>query len=171
MTRALGERTGIRGQRGFWLRCFLSAGFLGLLACNGGADAYAASCPALPDLSLGRLQGTVYGPSGSPVPQVLVRVEHEGKLVIQRMTDVNGRFDFKTVPGDFGVHVQFLESKSMDLNVRVGHGRGGFFHAARLRVILGLSGTGCNYATTNNKQFKNAIKRYRQRLIEVPPGP
>jgi hypothetical protein len=156
------------------LRCFLSAELMLLLVIgsSGAAVAHAAAtCPAPSDLHLARLQGTVYGPSGVPLSQIQVRVEQAGKLVVQAQTDERGRFQFKVAPGDFDVHLQFLGTKTMDLNVRVGHNLGGFFHTARLRVVLGISGAKCSFATTSKKKFKDEMKRFEQRLVEMPPGP
>ena len=156
------------------LRCFLNTPMLLLLVMgsSGATAVYAAApCPVLPDMSLARMQGTVYGPSGVAVPQVLVRVTQDGRQVAQGQTDDHGKFQLKVEPGNYVVHVQFLQTKSIDLYVRVGHNLGGFFHSARLRIILGLSGAKCSYATTKSKQFKAELKRFEQRLVEMPPGP
>jgi hypothetical protein len=165
-----------RTQRkaGLRLRCFLNHALVVFLVIGSSCakTGYAISCPAPSELNLSHLQGTVYGPSGVSVPQIKVRVERDGKLVSQTTTDDKGRFDFKVEPGNYVVHLQFLGSKSMDLNVRIGHGfRGGFFRAARLRIVLNLSGARCGFATTSAKQFKNEMRRYNDRLVEVPPGP
>jgi len=155
------------------LRYFLNAELLLFLVIgsSGATRAFAVACPAPSDLHLARLQGTVYGPSGVAVSQVVVKVEQEGKVISQAQTDEHGKFQFKVAPGDFTVHIQFLATKSMDLNVKVGHNLGGFFRTARLRIILGISGAKCSYATTNKKQFNNELKRFEQRLVEMPPGP
>jgi len=121
-------------------------------------------------MHLARLQGTVYGPSGVAVPQIVVRVEQDGKLVAQTQTDDHGRFEFKVAPGNYVVHVQFLGTKSLDLNVRIGH-HVEFFRSARIRIVLGLSGTKCSFATTSSKQFKNQLRRSKQQLEEVTTGP
>jgi Carboxypeptidase regulatory-like domain len=158
---------------GLRLRCFLSSAFvlLALAWCDARAGyAQGSPCPALPEMSVSRLQGTVYGPSGVPVPQIQVKVLRDGIFVAQTQTDDKGKFEFKVAPGNLDLHLQFLGSRSMDLNVRVGH-RMGLFHSAHLRIVLALSGARCSFATTNTKQFKNQIKRYQQRLEEAPTGP
>ncbi|KAA6464758.1 carboxypeptidase regulatory-like domain-containing protein [Acidobacteria bacterium AB60] len=155
------------------LRCFLTAGLLGWLALASGlAKSYAAaSCAPIPEMSIGRLQGTVYGPSGVPLPQIVVKVMRDGIPVNQAQTDDKGRFEFKGVaPGNVVVRIQFMGSKTLDLNVRVNK-RAGLFHTARVRVVLGLSGTRCSFATTNNGRFKDQIKRYGKQLEEVYTGP
>jgi hypothetical protein len=155
------------------LRFSLNAELLLLLVIgsNGVAVAHAVTCPAPSDLKLARLQGTVYGPSGVALPQIQVVVAQAGRVVAQAQTDDRGRFQFKVAPGDFDVRLQFLGTNSMDMNVKVGHNLGGFFHTARLRIVLGLSGAKCSFATTSSKKFKNEMKRYEQRLVEMPPGP
>ena len=173
MTWGWGNASNPEREAGHWLRYFLGAiTVIWLLAIPGSARmADAMECPAPPDMSLSRLQGTVYGPSGVPVPQILIRVEREGKVLGQSQTDDHGKFAFKVPPGNVNVHVQFLGSKSVDMKVRVGQSHGGLFHTARLRIVLGISGTRCSFATTNSKQFKNEIRHYQQHLVEAPPGP
>ena len=154
------------------LRCVLNAALLVVLAVGGVARAHgAATCPAPADMSLPRLQGTVYGPSGVPVPQIQVRAEQNGKIVGQAQTDDKGKFEIKVAAGTYNVHLQYLGSKSLDMYAKVGRGYNGIFRSPRIRVVLGLSGTKCSFATTSMKQFKNEIKRYQQRLVEVPSGP
>jgi len=148
------------------LRCFLTAALLLFLVkgSSGATTEAAMPCASPPEMNLSRVQGTVYGPSGVPLPKILVQAVQNGKIVAQTQTDDRGKFELKIAPGSFKVHVQYLGYKSMDLNVRVGHGGG--FHAARLRIVLGLSGARCNFATTSRKQFKDEIKRYGRQLEE-----
>ena len=110
------------------------------------------------------LQGTVYGPSGIPLPQVVVQLMREGKFVANLWTDGKGKFEVNLVPGPYDLQLLFLDTDLMDLKVRVGHGRG--FHSTRLRIVLGLSGTRCGFVTTSSKEFKKAIKRYQGLLEE-----
>ena len=158
-----------RGRRaGPRLRCFLNAGLpLVLVAGWGSAPrAYAAStCPPPPDMTMSRLQGTIVGPSGVPVPQIAVKVLRDGIPLNQAATDDKGRFEFKGLaPGYVDVRIQFLGTKSVDLHVRIK--RAGWFHSSRLHVVLGLSGTRCSFATTSNKQFKDQMKKYSKQLEE-----
>jgi hypothetical protein len=124
----------------------------------------ATTCASPPEMNLSRIQGTVYGPSGVPISKIQVQAEQNGKIVSQTRTDDRGRFELKIAPGSFDLHVQYLGYKSMDLKVRVGHGGG--FHGARLRIVLGLSGARCNFATTSSRELKRAIKRYQGQLQE-----
>jgi len=150
------------------LRCFLNAGLPLVLAAGlGGATrAHAASaCPPPPDMTMSRLQGTVVGPSGVPVPQIVVKVLRDGIPLNQAVTDNKGRFEFKGLaPGNVNVRIQFLGTKSLDLHLRIK--RGGLFHTSRLHVVLGLSGTRCSFATTSNRQFKDQMKKYSKQLEE-----
>jgi hypothetical protein len=113
-----------------------------------------------------KLQGEVYGPSGIPLPQILILVSKDGKFVSKTKTDGSGKFEFKARAGLYDLKLQFVGSISMDLKVRVGRGHGSLFHPARLRAVLGLSGTRCGFATTNSKEFKKAMKRYGAQLQE-----
>jgi hypothetical protein len=131
---------------------------------SGATTEAATTCPSPPEMNLSRIQGMVYGPSGIPIPKILVQALQNGKIVAQTQTDDRGKFELKVAPGNYDVHLQYLGYKSMDLNVRVGHGGG--FHSARIRIVLGLSGARCSFATTNRKQFKDEIKRYGRQLQE-----
>ena len=151
---------------GLWLRCFLRAALLLALVtgfCRATA-AFAATCPEPQEFGMKKLQGTVYGPSGISLPQIHVLLSREGKFVAQTQTDSSGKFEFKIAPGLYDVELLFFGSKAMDLKVRVGRGHG--FHSARLRIVLGLSGTRCGFATTSSKEFKQAIKRFEGQLQE-----
>ena len=151
---------------GLWLRCFLRAALLLSLVtgfCRATA-AFAATCPVPQEFGMKKLQGTVYGPSGISLPQILVQLSREGKFVAKTKTDASGKFEFKLAPGLYDVELQFVGSKAMDLKVRVGRGHG--FHSVRLRIVLGLSGTRCGFATTSSKEFKQAIKRFEGQLQE-----
>jgi hypothetical protein len=150
------------------LRCFFKIALLLALVtgfCRATA-AYAAACSVPPELGVNKLQGTVYGPSGITVPQILVLLSRDGKSVSQTKTDGRGKFEFKVGPGLYDLQLLFHSSKAMDLKVRVGRGHGGLFHPARLQIVLGLSGTRCGFATTSSKEFKKAIKRYQGLLQE-----
>ena len=162
------RRSGVARAAGLWLRCFLRAALLLALVtgfCRSTA-ALATTCPAPEELGVNKLQGAVYGPSGISLPQIHVQLSREGKFVAKTQTDSSGKFGFKIGPGLYDLELQFFGSKSMDLKVRVGRGHGGLFHPARLRIVLGLSGTRCGFATTSSKEFKQAIKRYEGQLQE-----
>ena len=169
MKRRISLSEGVQDQRGLWLRCFLNAALLLALVTGNcrATEAYAASCPAPEELGLKKLQGIVYGPSGISVPQILIRLSHEGKFVAQTKTDSSGKFEFKIAPGPYDAELLFMGSKSMDLKVRIGHGHGGDFHSGRLRIVLGLSGTRCGFVTLSSKELKKAIKRYQTQLEEI----
>jgi hypothetical protein len=143
---------------------FLLAVMSGLGTATAG---YAATCAALPELGVKKVQGEVYGPSGVAVPQIVVRVSRDGKFIGEAKTDGKGKFVLNTTgPALYDVAFLFLGSKSMGLKVRVGRRYGGVFSSPRLRVVLGLSGTRCGFATTDKKEFKKALLRYSGQLEE-----
>ncbi len=166
MKRTFSLSAGIQDQRGLWLRCFLKAALVVALVtsffCPTAANA--ANCPAPEELGLKKLQGTVYGPSGIALPQIVVRLSREGKFIAKTETDGKGKFEFKPGPGHNDLEILFMGSKSMDLKLRIGHGSG--FHSGRLRIVLGLSGTRCGFVTLSSKELKNAIKRFQGQLKE-----
>ena len=167
MTRASGQKRELRRTAGPRLRCFLKAALL--LALTGfclPTAAYATTCSALPELGVNKLQGAVYGPSGVSVPLILVQLSQEGKSIAETKTDGNGKFEFKTKPGLYDLRFLFLGAKSMDLKLRVGRGHGSLFHPARLRIVLGFSGTRCGFVTISSKEFKKAIARFNGQLQE-----
>ena len=163
-----------RRMAGPRLRCFLSAALpvVVVMGFGGTLKGFAAStCAPIPEMKLSHLQGTVYGPSGVPLPQILVRVMRDGIPVNQAQTDSKGRFAFKTIaPGSVVLHIQFLGSKSLDVNTRMVHSLG-LFHTAHLRIVLGLSGTKCSFATTSTKLYKDQMKRYNKQLEETYSSP
>jgi hypothetical protein len=158
----------IQDQRGLWLRCFLKAALLLALIIGFFCPiaASAANCPAPEEMGLKKLQGTVYGPSGILLPLIVVQLSRDGKFVAKTETDAKGKFEFKPEPGPYDLELLFMGSRSMDLKVKIGHGRGGVFHSGRLRIVLGLSGTRCGFVTLNSKELKKAIKRFQDQLQE-----
>jgi len=155
------------------LRCFLTPVLALILAMgSGAATAYAAAaCPVIPEMTMSNVQGTVYGPSGIPLSQIVVQLIRDGSPMGQVQTDGKGRFTFKSVgPGNATLHVQFLAPKSLDVKLLVVHSLG-LFHTARLRIVLALSGMKCSYATTKTKDFKEQMRRYSKQLEEVYTGP
>jgi hypothetical protein len=107
----------------------------------------------------------VYGPSGVRLPQILVRLSREGKVVAHTQTDSSGKFEFKIKPGIYNLELLFFGSTSMNLRMWVVRGHGGpFYSSPRLRIVMGLSGTRCGFATISSKEFKQAIKRFEGQL-------
>ena len=158
---------------GPWLRCFLTSALaLGLAMGSGATRAYGATaCPVIPEMTMSKVQGTVYGPSGIPLSGIVVQLIRDGSPMGQVQTDGKGRFTFKSIgPGNATLHVQFLTSKTLDVKLRVVHHLG-LFHTAHLRVVLALSGMKCSYATTKTKDFKEQMRRYSKQLEEVYTGP
>src|SRR5579863_626690 len=90
------------------LRCFLRAGslFLVVIGSSSVMKVYAATCPALTEMNLSHIQGTVYGPSGVPVPQIVIQALRDGTVLATTHTDDKGRFAFKADPGNYDLHIQ-----------------------------------------------------------------
>jgi hypothetical protein len=153
-------------RAGARLRWFLNGVFfLALvLGWSRATTAFAMDCPAPGEITLKRMQGIIYGPSGEPVPGITVRISRAGKQIAQTQTDEGGRFKFNTGKGEYDVRAEFARIKTFDVKARV---VGGVFHPSRLFIVMALSGTRCSFATSSSKQLKQEIQHYQHQLREI----
>jgi Carboxypeptidase regulatory-like domain len=157
MTFAASERIGISRQRGFWLRCFLGAAVLAVLA---GAVAKA-QISILKPLRIERVQGYVTDETGKAVPRAAVKLLRDGQAVLGTATDETGWFQIDRANGQYvlsasagvsevGREVQ-VETNPLTL---IGH--------KTLYVMIRTSGScsDCRIQVyTSKKQFSDAVWR------------
>lgn len=163
MTFAASDRIGISRQRGSWLRCFLGNAAL-LLALL-----FAASAPswAQPEsqgpIHLWRLHGLLVSPEGKPLPNVLVTLSRDNKIVDKTTTDSAGQFAFDKIYGHFQLHIDRTKYSPLDREVIVG------IETAELsrKMLYVIAGPGacaddCSSVFANKNEFQKTIQRNAQ---------
>jgi len=159
MNRAASQTRGIHRQRGFWLRCFLSAlwiwcSFLPLHMAR--AQSFV-DCVYPRRVSVSRIQGRVFDPFGVPVPGVVITLVDEDGRTLQTKSDGGGRFQIAASPGKYSFKADFPMFQTSDTELAVGEDLIGFIHPSHLYVILGLTGSECAWITTSRKEFEQVI--------------
>ena len=164
MTEMVQERLGTSRQRGFWLRCFLRAALLlGATFMQDAAIADAMTCVSQRNIHVAALRGQVFDPSGVPIPGVVLTISKDGHTVSSWKSNINGGFDLKGFSGEYEIHAESPGFMPFSLSTEVGSDLSTLLHPKSLKVILGLGGTTCGFATTSQRQFKNEVKYFRSR--------
>jgi hypothetical protein len=114
-----------------------------------------------------QLRGTVYDPSGVRIPGASVRVQKDGNLLGEAQTDDRGGFAFKVRPGRYKLQAEMPGFQRMSQEIDVDLDLSTLLLPGHLRVVLGLGGTFCSYATTSTRQFKYDIKHFNDSLKEM----
>jgi len=149
---------GIRRQRGFWLRCFLSGAILFLLST--------ASCLGQLDIPkperLTHVEGIVVTPDGHPVPDLSVKLLREDKPIAETQTDKSGEFEFPHMssgPYTFRVARSQYAPAARDIVITdeiVTH-----LERKKLYVVLGPGACQdeCSAVLTSKRDFDRAIRK------------
>jgi uncharacterized protein (DUF2249 family) len=157
MTFVASKHFGIQKQRGFWLRCFLSAVILSLVVGH-----------ALAQLDLPKperlthVEGVVVSPEGHPVSGVSVTLLRDEKLAAETRTDQDGQFEFehlKSGPYVFRVARSKYAPAARDIVVTdeiVTH-----LERKKLFVILGPGACQdeCSAVLTSKRDFDRTIRK------------
>ncbi len=165
MTIAMSEQVGISKQRGFRLRCFLSAAVT--LGCIGSISTMAQVDCVLPrQINVSRIQGHVYDPWGRAIPGAEVSLSDAGKVIQQQSTDEEGSFSFPQHSGrfEFAATVKFMQPSRVVL--QVGNDLVHFIHHDDLFVLIGLPGSYCSWITTSHREFAREIANNKIRMKE-----
>jgi hypothetical protein len=117
-------------------------------------------------LKASRVQGQVFDITGNAVPGVVVSLVQEGKPTAQFHTGSNGEFQFKVAPGLYVLKAVVTAFQSTSVELEVGRNLWNSFHPSTLRVIVGLYGSFCPWATTSNREFQKIVRANNQRLKE-----
>jgi hypothetical protein len=117
-------------------------------------------------LKVSRVQGQVFDITGAVVPGVVVSLVREGKSTAQFHTGSDGKFQFIATPGIYVLKAEVPSFQRASVQLEVGRNIGNLFRPSTLRVIVGLSGSFCPWATTSNREFQKMVRANNQRLKE-----
>jgi hypothetical protein len=123
-------------------------------------------CVSPRTLKVSRVQGQVFDITGNALPGVVVSLVQEGKPTAQFHTGSNGEFQFKATPGRYILQAEVPAFQRASVELNVGRDLGNLFHPSTLRVIIGLYGSFCPWATTSNREFQKMVRDNNRRLKE-----
>ena len=146
----------ITERRGFWLRCFLGAIVLVLLA--GGAAQ--AQPDAVKSIHLVHLRGVVVNPKGQAVANAEVSLLRDDRVTYSTRTDGAGRFAFEHVEGHYVFRVKAAEYSIAVRNLVVEFEISAL-KRKQLYVILGPGACSddCSSVFTSKGEFDKVIRR------------
>ena len=142
---------------------FMVTGLFWIVATSATAQV---GCVSPRTLKVSRVQGQVFDITGNVVPGVVVSLVQEGKPTAQFHTGSNGEFQFKVAPGLYVLKAEVPAFQSTSVELKVGRDLWNLFHPSTLRVIVGLYGSFCPWATTSNREFQKMVRANNQRLKE-----
>jgi len=158
MTILMSRNIAIQKQRGFWLRCFLSAAIFLLLIC---ARGFAQLDVPKPE-RLTHVEGIVVTPDGHPMPDLSVKLVRDEKVLAEARTDKSGEFEFEHLhsgPYVFSVSRTQYAPAARDIVVTdeiVTH-----LERKKLYVILGPGACqdACSAVLTSKREFDRTIRK------------
>ena len=161
MRRAAGERLGIYGQRGFWLRCFLGKTIwvcLGVCFFIGETQAQI----EVSTLHISRVHGQVTDKVGRPVASAgvsLVSVT-DGEIVRKIETDRSGAFEIRCEHGNYWLRVEASGFSMAAQHVIVASSLRTALGPHRLYIMLGPKACedACSPVYTSRKRFDHAVR-------------
>jgi hypothetical protein len=142
----------------------MSVGLFWIAAANVTAQV---DCISPKTLRVSRVQGQVFDITGNAVPGVVILLVQAGKSVAQFHTGLNGDFQFKAANGRYVLKAEVPAFQSSSVELEVGRDLGNLFHPSTLRVIAGLYGSFCPWATTSNREFQKMVRANNQKLKEI----
>ncbi len=148
------------------LRCFLGVAIV-LATLNARSSATAqVDCISPAPITVSRVQGQVFDPTGAVVPGVVISLVGEGGSTLQVTTDQQGRFQLSVSPGRYILKavVPMFQMAAIELNVK--EDVNALNPSGELRVILGLGGSFCPWVTTSNREFQQIIRANKKRIEE-----
>lgn len=143
---------------------FVVAGLFWLTAFNVAAQV---DCVSPKALKISRVQGQVFDVTGVAVPGVVVSLVQDGKPTAQVRTGASGQFQFNAAPGRYVLKAEAPAFQRSNVELIVGSDLSDVFHRNTLRIILGLGGSFCPWATTSNKEFQKIVRANDQRIKEA----
>jgi len=155
------EMTGIQRQRGFWLRCFLSAiwslAFLSLIWSTPLRGEIDVPKP----LHLTHVSGIVVNGEGKPVVNVEVTLVQDDRVRFTTRTNGTGGFRFDRVHGRFLLRVARSEYAPAVREVNVQSEIATYLKRKNLFVIVGPGACTdeCSSVLTSRSEFDRAIKK------------
>jgi len=170
MRRALHERMGNTQQRGFWLRCFLGGAAAVLISLPLSLSAHSqgiVDCVSPSHISVSRVQGQVFDPSGVAVPGVTVSLVDKRGARQEIETDSQGLFHIEALPDsyEFKAAQRSFETASAGLYILGREDVGP--RPDYLYVVLGMGGSFCPWVTASKHEFQRIIRDNKKRMREA----
>ncbi|HXS75090.1 MAG TPA: carboxypeptidase-like regulatory domain-containing protein [Terracidiphilus sp.] len=151
---------GVRNQRGFWLRCFLS-GAIAVLAA--GSTSAQLDLPKPERLS--HVEGIIVSPEGHPMPNVAVKLLRDEKVASETQTDKSGQFGFEHVhSGPYVLRVPRTQYAPAARDIVVTDEIVTHLERKRLYVILGPGACQdeCSAVLTSKSEFERTIRKNKR---------
>ena len=116
-------------------------------------------------LSVSRVQGQVFDPSGLPIPATVLSLKQGGKEMTRATTDDQGRFSIRNANGKYELHTEARGFAPAFAPINVGNDFEHAFHPGKLWLILSVGATEpCPSVTTSHKQFLQTLSDYRKQF-------
>jgi hypothetical protein len=159
MRGAWDQGLGVSKQRGFWLRCFLSAALLAMIL-NGVRKTSAQIDPPRP-YHLSHLRGVFVDAKGNPIEGAAVTLDQDDQVKYSTRTDRTGRFEIKHVYGHYWLHVDSKGYSTLGREVLVGLDGLSYLHTSTLYMIAGPGACtdDCSSVFTSRSKFDQALRR------------
>ena len=151
---------GIQRQRGFWLRCFLSAA-VWLLA---GTLSFAQLDIPKPE-RLTHVEGIVVNPEGHPAAGLSIKLLREEKAVAETKTDTAGEFEFERVPsGQYLFRIERSQFAPAAREIVVTDEIVTHLERKKLYIVLGPGACQdeCSAVLTSKREFERTIRKNRR---------
>ena len=160
MKPAAHEILGIAERRGFWLRCFLS-GAMVILGEMGPAAVISYGQCVDRVIRVSRVQGGVLDSYGRPIPNVVIELKSEDKIVATTTGNETGSFSIPAPPGKYELAANARGFETGFASLEVGTDLVRAFKPARLFVILDVGMATldqCTFSTTSRREFDKVIR-------------
>jgi hypothetical protein len=164
MTFAASRKISIPGQRGFWLRCFLTGAFW-IWLCVAGGSALNAQVDVPGPERLSHVVGIVVNPVGLAAVDVEVTLNANDKVLYQTKTDKSGEFRLDPIKGQYTFHVVRSEYAPAVRDVVVTDEIVTALARKKLYVVLGSGACAdaCSAVLTSKKEFDREIRKNKKR--------
>jgi Carboxypeptidase regulatory-like domain len=160
MTLELKRKFGIPKQRGFWLRCFLSA--MVCLFWSHTANLLHAQVDIPGPERLAHVQGVVVNDTGHPVADMEVTLARDEQIAHRTQTDQSGKFRFEHVrSGSYVFRVKRSENAPAERQIVVTDEVVTALERKKLYVILGPGACqdACSSVLASKRDFDRAIRK------------
>jgi hypothetical protein len=128
-------------------------------------------CFGQPRVQVSRLMGTVFDPTGVPVPGAEVQLfpaagfqNPRVKPLVETTTDDAGNFRLDSKPGTYMFEVKSPAFEGTQVEIDLGRDLVNTLHPARLYVMLGLAGSFCPWVTISKRGFEHEVEINQKRL-------
>jgi hypothetical protein len=111
-------------------------------------------------ISVAKIRGQVFDPTGVPIPGAKIKVVADDKSESISNSDENGRFEINSPSGHYKLSVAFRGFETTNAELGVRPDLLSIFHSSALKVILVVGSLDCPWVTTSNKEFKEYVKKH-----------